>query len=120
MKIELSGAPRHSGARTAAAGLAAVASLLAASSCCLPVLPFLMAAGFAASSAILVAAKPYLWALSIFSIAYGFYQSWRLKKCRRRPSLIASFLLWISTALVAMSIFFPQVIANLAANLPAR
>src|SRR5882724_5597494 len=35
------------GARTAAASTAALLSVLAASSCCLPILPFVIAAGFA-------------------------------------------------------------------------
>ena len=111
---------QSSGARTALASLAAVASVLAASSCCLPILPFVMAAGFAGGSAFLSVARPYLLGISILLIAYGFYQTWRAKKCRRRQSAISTVMLWLSAACVVTSIFFPQVMANVAANLLAR
>lgn len=103
-----------------AASFAAIASVLAASSCCLPILPFVLAAGFAGGSAFLAAARPYLLTASVLFIAYGFYQSRRAKKCQRRPSLIATALLWLSTVFVLISIFFPQVMANAAANTLAR
>ena len=54
---------------TALASLAAIGSVLAASSCCLPVLPFVMAAGVAGTSAFLNAARPYLLAVSVVFIA---------------------------------------------------
>lgn len=111
---------RHSGARTVLASAAAIFSILAASSCCLPILPLLLAAGFAGSSAFLSAARPYLLGASILFIVYGFYQAWRSKTCHRRPSVIASLLLWVSAAFVVISIFFPQVIAHASANLLAR
>lgn len=111
---------RYSGARTTLASLAAVGSVLAASSCCLPILPFIMAAGLAGGSAFLSAARPYLLAASVLFIAYGFYQARRAKKCQRRPSAIASALLWVSAVFVAVSIFFPQAMANAAAGLLAR
>ena len=112
--------PRNPGARTTLASLAAVTSVLAASSCCLPVLPFMMAAGFAGSTVFLGAARPYLLAASVLSIAYGFYQSSRAKKCRRKPGWISSTLLWVSATLVLLSVFFPQLMANAAADLLAR
>jgi cytochrome bd-type quinol oxidase subunit 2 len=111
---------RHSGAPTTLASLAAVGGVLAASSCCLPILPFVMAAGFAGSSEFLTAARPYLLAASILFIAYGFYQAWRAKKCQSRPNVIVSAVLWVSTIFVGLSIFFPQVMANAAAVLLAR
>ena len=111
---------QHTGARTTVASFAAIGGVLAASSCCLPILPFLMAAGLAGSSEFLSAARPYLLAASILFIAYGFYQAWRAKKCQSRPNVIASALLWVSTIFVALSIFFPQVMANAAAELLAR
>jgi hypothetical protein len=104
----------------ALAGMAAVGSVLAASVCCLPVLPFMMAAGLAGGSAFLSAARPYLMAASVLSIAFGFYQSWRAKKCQRRSGLISTTLLWVSAGFVFLSIFFPQVMANAAASLLAR
>jgi hypothetical protein len=113
-------AGRYNGTRTTLASIAAIGSVLAASSCCLPILPFVVAAGFAGGSAFLSAARPYLLGASILFIAYGFYQAWRAKKCQRRPSVIGSVLLWVSTVFVVISIFFPQVMANAAASLLAR
>ena len=102
------------------ASLAAIGSVLAASSCCLPIMPFVMAAGFASGSAFLLAARPYLLAASVIFIAFGFYQVRRASKCQRRPSPISFFLLWVSAGFVFLSIFFPQVMANAAASLLAR
>ena len=111
---------QQNGARTTFASLAAIGSVLAASSCCLPILPFMMAAGLAGTSTFLSAARPYLLVAAVLSISYGFYQSWRAKKCQRRPNVIASALLWISAVFVVISIFFPQVMANAAAGLLPR
>jgi len=106
--------------RTALAGMAALGSVIAASSCCLPILPFVFAAGFAGSSALLTVLRPYLLGASVLFILYGFYQAWRAKQCRSRPSVLSSILLWSSAVFVAVSIFFPQVIASAAADLLAR
>jgi hypothetical protein len=108
------------GARMKIAGLAAVGSILAASSCCLPVLPFTMAAGLAGGSVFLAAARPYLLAASVLFIGYGFYQGWRAKRCHRRTSMVSLVLLWVSAAFVLISILFPQLMANAAAGLMAR
>src|SRR5215831_19806314 len=85
-----------SGAGTVAASLAAIGSVLAASSCCLPLFPFMMAAGLAGTSTFLSQARPYLLIGSILFIAFGFYQAWRAKKCQRCTSLISLVLLWVS------------------------
>jgi hypothetical protein len=111
---------RNDGARGMLASAAAIGSVLAASSCCLPILPFIAAAGFAGGSTFLSVARPYLLGASILFIAYGFYQGWRAKQCQRRPGVIGSVLLWVSTVFVVVSIFFPEVMANAAANLLAR
>jgi hypothetical protein len=111
---------QQSGARTTLASVAAIGSVIAASSCCLPIFPFMMAAGFAGSSAFLSAARPYLLATSILFVAYGFYQARRASKCRRRQSVVASALLWASAVFVVVSIFFPQMMANAAAGLLTR
>src|SRR5712692_2794359 len=108
------------GTRTAVASVAAVGSVLAASSCCLPILPFVFAAGVAGSATILTVLRPYLLALSVVLIVYGFYQAWRTKQCRARTSVISTVLLWSSALFVVVSIFFPQVLANAAANLLVR
>jgi hypothetical protein len=80
----------------------------------------MMAAGLAGTSAFLSEVRPYLLAGSILFIAYGFYQSWRAKRCQRRTSVAASILLWLSAGFVLISIFFPQVMANVFANLGSR
>lgn len=102
------------------ASLAAVGSVLAASSCCLPILPFVAAAGVAGGTAFLSNARPYLLILSIVLVAGGFFQVSRVKACRRKPSIIGSILLWLSTAYVAIAILFPQVMANAAAAMLGR
>jgi len=64
---------------TVIASLAALGSAVLASSCCLPLLPFLFAAGTAGSSAFFVRIRPLMVAASIGFVALGFYQAWRQK-----------------------------------------
>jgi hypothetical protein len=110
-----------SGSRsTVVASLAALGSVIAASSCCVPLLPFLFAAGVAGTSAFVAQLRPYLLVLSVLLIAFGFYKSWRAKQCNCQPSRISTFLLWFSAIVVFAFIFFPQVIANLVADLVAN
>ena len=104
---------------TVVASLAALGSVIVASSCCLPLLPFLFAAGAAGISALAVRLRPYLLVLSVLLIAFGFYRSWRAQQCNCKPSRISIFLLWFSAIVVVGFIFFPQVIANLLADLLA-
>ena len=104
---------------TIISSLAALGSVVAASSCCLPILPFLFAAGAAGTSAFFIRFRPYLLVLSVLLIAFGFYQSWKAKQCNRRPSRISVVLLWLSAIVVFVFIFFPQVVANLVADLLA-
>ena len=101
-----------SGAGTVAASLAAIGSVLAASSCCLPFFPFMMAAGLAGTSAFLTEARPYLLIGSILFIAFGFYRARRARKCNRRTSTVALVLLCVSAGFVLISILFPQFVAN--------
>jgi mercuric ion transport protein len=102
--------------RTILASLGALASVVAASSCCLPLLPFLAAAGMAGSSAFLARLRPYLLGASVLLIGFGFYQARRAKQCNRRPSVITAILLWSSAAVVAVMILFPQAVAALLAG----
>lgn len=109
-----------SGSRsTAVASMAALGSVIAASSCCLPLLPFLFAAGAAGTSALFARLRPYLLILSVLLIVFGFYKSWRAKQCNCKQSRMTTFLLWFSAIVVFVFIFFPQVIANLVADLLA-
>src|SRR5216684_5554563 len=105
--------------RTIAASLAALGSVVMASSCCLPLLPFLFAAGAAGTSAFFVRIRPFLLAASVLMIAFGFYQRWRAKQCNCKPNLLSAILLWFSAIVVFVFIFFPQAIANFLANLLA-
>src|SRR5205823_1113815 len=105
--------------RTLVASFAAVGSVILASSCCLPLAPFLLAAGTAGSSAFFVKLRPFLLAASVLFVAYGFYSRWRMKKCRQQPSTLSTVLLWFSAIVVVAFILFPQAIANLVANLLA-
>ncbi len=102
--------------RTIVASLAALGSVVLASSCCLPIFPFIFAAGAAGSSAFFVAARPYLLALSLLSIGFAFYQRWRAKQCHCKPNLFSTIVLWFSLIVVLTFFLFPQVIANLVAN----
>jgi hypothetical protein len=64
--------------------------------------------------------RPYLLGASVLFIAYGFYQARQSRKCSRKPNVISSAILWLSAFFVFVSIFFPQVLANAAANILAR
>jgi len=119
-QIEETQATSKPGSRsTAVASLAALGSVIAASSCCLPLLPFVFAAGAAGTSAFVAQLRPYLLVLSVLLIAFGFYKSWRAKQCNCKPGRMTTFLLWFSAIVVFVFIFFPQVIANLLADLLA-
>ncbi len=104
-------------ASTVFASLAALGSVIAASSCCIPLLPFLFAAGAAGTSVFVGKLRPYLLVVSVLLIAFGFYRSWRAKQCNCKPSKISTVLLWFSAIVVFLFIFFPQVIANLVADI---
>lgn len=105
--------------RAVIASLAALGGVVLASGCCLPLLPFLVAAGTAGSSAFFVKVRPFLLAASLLFIAFGFYQAWRAKQCKCQPSLLSTILLWFSAFVVVAFILFPQAIANFLANLLA-
>ena len=105
---------------TAIASLAALGSVILSSSCCLPLLPFVLAAGTAGSSAFFVKLRPFLVVASILFIAFGFYQSWRAKQCKGRPSTMSTVLLWFSAIVVVVFTFFPQAMANFVADVLAR
>lgn len=118
MRYRATSEPASGGRRqTAIVSASAIGSALAATSCCLPVLPSVLAAGIAGGSAFLAGAKPYLLAASVLLVGYGFFQARRLRRCNRRPGMLTSLLLWTSAVFVFASIFLPQVMANAAADL---
>src|SRR5262245_21003859 len=106
--------------RTIVASLAALGSVMLASTCCLPMFPFVFAAGAAGSSAFFTRARPFLLAASLLSIAFAFYQRRRAKQCNCKPSLLSTIILWFSVVVVLSFLLFPQVIANMVANVSAR
>ena len=103
------------------AALSAVGSVLAAATCCLPVLPFVLAAGAAGSarflSSVVGTLRPYLLGLSVLLIALGFYQARRASQCNCKPSLLSQAVLWLSALIVAVSILLPQAFADLVERL---
>jgi hypothetical protein len=102
--------------RSALASLGAVGSILAATSCCWPVLPFVFAAGTAGGSVWLAKLRPFLLAASALFVIFGFYQAWRARQCNCKPRLVNTLLLWFSAVVVVISILFPEVLANLLAG----
>ena len=106
----------QTGRGTILASTAALATAVAASSCCLPLLPFVAAAGLAGSSAWFTAVRPYLLTVSVLCIGFAFFQSHRAKQCNCRRSKLSVVILWISAAIVAVMILFPQAVAELLAG----
>ena len=104
-----------------AASLSAVGSVLAAMTCCLPVLPFVLAAGTAGTATFLSSfigvLRPYLLGVSVLLIGLGFYQSRRASQCNCRPSVLSQVVLWLSALIVAISILLPQAFADLVERL---
>src|ERR1039457_613901 len=96
--------------------LGAAGSALAASSCCLPLGTFWLAAGSAGASAVLDRLRPYLMALSVILLAFAFWQAYRAKKCNRKRSVLSKVLLWSAAVFVFVSIAFPQVLADIFAG----
>ena len=100
-----------------AAALSAIGSVLAAATCCLPVLPFVLAAGTAGTatflSSFIGALRPYLLGLSVVFVAFGFYQSRRASQCNCKPSVLSQVVLWLSALIVVISILLPQAFADL-------
>lgn len=112
---------KRSGSKsTAIASIAALGSVILSSSCCLPLLPFVLAAGTAGSSAFFVKLRPFLVIASVLFIAFGFYQAWRAKQCKCRTSTVSTVLLWFSAIVVIVFTFFPQAMANFVADVLAR
>ena len=80
MNTETIGTPTKSPSKgTLAAAISAVGSVLAAATCCLPVLPFVLAAGTAGTATFLFsfvsALRPYLLGVSVLFIALGFIKA---------------------------------------------
>ena len=96
--------------------LGAIGSILAASSCCLPLGTLWLAAGAAGASALLAELRPYLIALSIGLIVFGFWQARRARKCNQKRSIWSLVLLWSAAVFVFIALVFPQVFAEILAG----
>ena len=97
------------------APVAAVLSALTAIACCLPI-TFVAVAATASLGAVVSELRPWLLGLSVFLLALGFVQVSRpARACdRRSPASLA--ILWVSLAIVAMVLLFPQLLAGLIAD----
>ena len=95
--------------------IAAVTGALATLLCCLPI-AFATAAATASMAAAVSELRPWLLGASVVLVVIGFVQVYRRKVCERRNPVTLA-LLWISAAIVAIVILFPQAIAGVIADL---
>jgi len=98
------------------APLAAMAGLVTAASCCLPIGYVIAAAGMAGAGTALAAARPYLFGASVLLLVSAFARAYWGRQCRPRRSAPSLILLWTSAALAVLLLLFPQWIAGLAAD----
>jgi hypothetical protein len=97
------------------ASLAAIISSVATISCCLPV-AFAGALGAGTASAFATTLRPWLLALSVILLGFGFWQQHRAKQCAVRGRLVGNVLLWAAVVVVLGMILFPQEIAAVIAD----
>jgi hypothetical protein len=95
----------------AAAALSAVTAI----ACCLPV-TFVAVAATASLGAAVAGLRPWLVGLSIALLAIGFVQLSRTSQRCERRSRGSIAVLWVSLAIVAMVVLFPQLIAVVLAD----
>ncbi|MBI4907765.1 MAG: hypothetical protein HY820_29345 [Acidobacteria bacterium] len=99
------------------ASITALASVIAASTCCLPLGLFVAAAGTAGASAYLQTARVWLMPVSLVLLGVAFHQAYaRRNQCTRR-STWSKAVLWISAAVVLAMFLFPQWVAITLAKL---
>ena len=96
--------------------IAALGSLIAAVSCCLPVGTFLFAAGAAGAARILAPLRPWLIGISILALATGFFQAYRRSHCTLRRNPFTVVMLWFSASVVVLMLLFPQAVAGFLAD----
>ena len=100
--------------------VAALAGLVAALSCCLPLGTLLMAAGSAGASLLSEALRPWLLWLSVGCLALAFAQTYFRARCEFRHRRLRTALLWFSAVVVGATLFAPRFTATLlAGKLPA-
>jgi hypothetical protein len=96
--------------------VASLASLIAALSCCLPLGTLLMAAGSTGASALSQRLRPWLLALSVALLIFGFIQTYIRGRCEFRHRRFRTVLLWLTAALVLGMLLLPRQISSLLAG----
>ena|SRR5438445_5131510 len=96
--------------------IAALGSLAAAVSCCLPLGTFLAAAGAAGAARILAPLRPWLLGFSVVVLIAGFVQVYARSQCSLRRTPVSIALLWIAAVFVVTMLLFPQAIAGFLAD----
>ena len=97
------------------ASLAAILSSAATISCCLP-LGFAAALGAGAASEFFTTLRPWLLAISVVLIGFGFWQQRRATQCSAKGRKVGQVLLWSAVVVVVAMILFPQQIAGFLAD----
>jgi hypothetical protein len=101
---------------TFVSSIAALGSVIAAMTCCLPVGPLLVAAGAAGAGRILAPFRPWLFGVSIVALILGFVQAYGRAHCTIRRNPMTVLLLWVAAAVVLVLLLFPQVVAGFLAD----
>jgi hypothetical protein len=96
--------------------IAALGSVIAAMSCCLPVGTFLVAAGAAGAGRILAPLRPWLFGVSIGALILGFVQAYGHSHCTLRRNPITVLVLWAAAMMVLVLLMFPQALAGFLAD----
>ena len=101
-----------------AVGGSLVAAILSSACCWLPLLLIALGASAAGVAGVFEAYRPYLMAVAVGSLGFGFYRIYfRRQQCRpgsacaapnRRLKVLGQVMLWTATALVAAFVFFPN------------
>ncbi len=94
------------------AALSALATIL----CCLPI-GFAAAAATASLGVVVAALRPWLLGIAVVLLGLGFVQMYYGARACQRRSRTSLVILWVSAAVVALVLLFPQVIASAAADL---
>lgn len=100
-----------------AASTAALMSVVAAGTCCLPLGTFVAAASVAGASAWFDEYRTWLMVLSAVLIIVAFWQTYSKRGTCRRPSRFSRIVLWISAVIVMGMFLFPQWMALMTARI---
>ena len=91
-------------------------AVVAAMTCCLPIVPLALAATSATAGAVLTPLRPWFLVLAVALIGYAFVEARRAERCNRQAGRAAKILLWTSAAIVIVVILAPDLLANLLAG----